>query len=544
MERSHKVAQAQALTPTANPFLPASASSFAANAFAVSNPFADKPRAAAEVPADAPEGSYTYALVKNGPDVDPAECEIAASAVEIMILWGSSVLHVAHLTPPRSFYVGEEGCDYMLPAEKLGAARMPVIVAGPDGSVSMIIPSNAHGTLEIAGQSMTVREAVESGRTQDFADFAGARQIALPAGSKAKVDIGGIVLQVATVNAGRAVSADLGVDTKALPYHGLSMALHAGLLAAAALLVPPLGANDDGSITADQRYLIQAALGVPEAERNIEPQREDTPVANPTPNNGGRSGDRAMGSEGTMGSQTSTRTGGRFGIAGPIDNPDPQIARQRALADAAQFGMIGLLNTGIGGDPNAPTSPWGGDFSLGNDPRSALGSMWGNTLDDSAGSGGLGLTGTGEGGGGRGVGVGIDNIGTIGGGFGGPGGIGGRNFANRQHRTGSPIMRSTGAVVDGKLPAEIIQRIVRQNFGRYRFCYQDGLRNNPSLAGRVAVRFVIGRDGAVSNVANGGSDLPDPSVVSCVVRGFYGLSFPAPEHGIVTVTYPLMFSPG
>src|SRR5262245_34550135 len=105
MQRSTKVAQAQALTPTANPFLPANASTLGANAFALSNLFADKPRVTAEVPADAPEGSYTYAIVKSGPDVEPDECETAASAVEIMILWGSTVLHVAHLTPPRSFYV-------------------------------------------------------------------------------------------------------------------------------------------------------------------------------------------------------------------------------------------------------------------------------------------------------------------------------------------------------------------------------------------------------------------------------------------------------
>jgi hypothetical protein len=54
---------------------------------------------------------------------------------------------------------------------------------------------------------------------------------------------------------------------------------------------------------------------------------------------------------------------------------------------------------------------------------------------------------------------------------------------------------------------------------------------------------VIGRDGAISSVANGGSDLPDGGVVQCVVRSFYGLSFPAPEEGIVTVTYPIMLSP-
>jgi hypothetical protein len=32
-------------------------------------------------------------------------------------------------------------------------------------------------------------------------------------------------------------------------------------------------------------------------------------------------------------------------------------------------------------------------------------------------------------------------------------------------------------------------------------------------------------------------------VVSCVVRSFYGLSFPPPDAGIETVTYPLLFSP-
>jgi len=56
--------------------------------------------------------------------------------------------------------------------------------------------------------------------------------------------------------------------------------------------------------------------------------------------------------------------------------------------------------------------------------------------------------------------------------------------------------------------------------------------------------FVIGRDGSVSNVGNGGSDLPDSGVVSCVLSAFYGLSFPQPEGGIVTVVYPIMLEPG
>jgi hypothetical protein len=81
-----------------------------------------------------------------------------------------------------------------------------------------------------------------------------------------------------------------------------------------------------------------------------------------------------------------------------------------------------------------------------------------------------------------------------------------------------PSVRMGATSVSGRLPPEVIQRIVRQNFGRFRLCYENGLRNNPNLQGRVSVRFVIGRDGAVSNVGNGGSDLPDSGVVSCVVR--------------------------
>lgn len=96
----------------------------------------------------------------------------------------------------------------------------------------------------------------------------------------------------------------------------------------------------------------------------------------------------------------------------------------------------------------------------------------------------------------------------------------------------------------GRLPPEIIQRVVRQNYGRFRLCYENGLRGNPTLQGRVSVRFVIGRDGSVSQVGNGGSDLSDPAVTACVTSAFRGLSFPAPQDGIVTVVYPIVFTPG
>jgi hypothetical protein len=213
--------------------------------------------------------------------------------------------------------------------------------------------------------------------------------------------------------------------------------------------------------------------------------------------------------------------------------------------------MIGILNSGLGGDPNAIIAPWGGLDTSGNDPRSALGNMWGPALGDAVGSGGLGLTGVGEGGGGPFMGVGMGSIGTIGHGSGlgdgqgfGPGSGASSGRFTRGHRVSSPKMMVGTSTVSGRLPPEVIQRIVRQNFGRFRLCYETGLRANPNLEGRVVTAFVIGRDGAVSSVQNAGSSMSDPSVVSCVVRSFYGLSFPAPDNGIVTVTYPIAFSPG
>ena len=160
---------------------------------------------------------------------------------------------------------------------------------------------------------------------------------------------------------------------------------------------------------------------------------------------------------------------------------------------------------------------------------------------------GLGLSGVGEGGGGGGEGIGLGSFGGLGHGAGtGTGqGIGsGRGRLGGGHATEAPHIREGATSVNGRLPPEVIQRIVRQHFGRFRLCYENGLRTNPNLQGRVAVRFVIDRGGAVTTSSDGGSDLPDSSVVSCIARAFRNMSFPQPEGGVVTVVYPMSFSPG
>lgn len=502
-------------------------------------------------------GTYTYELIKGGPDVSSDEVEVLhQSAVEVVVFWDTTILHVDHLSPPRSYYVGEqEGkqdtCDYFLPSEKLGTKRCPVVLAAAAGVVSVILPPRAQGYIELAGRSrVSLQDAIQQGLASPSGELQGAHQVDLNGmGSRVRLEFeGGLVIQVTSVVAGKRLPPILfaAASVTGLMFVGLSFLVHVGLLAGMAFFKPALGGIDDEEARREQQYLMQQFLKA-SAEREEEekpPEESSNADAN---NKEGGTGTRAKGEEGSMGNPTTKETGKRFGVQGPQDNPDPHVARTAALKEAAEFGIIGLLNAGAGGDPNAPTAPWGREDSLGNDAMSARGNMWGDAIGDSFGAGGLGLSGIGEGGGGKGEGIGLGSIGTIGHGSGSGTGSGfgsGHGRFGGSHSTKAPQVRMGATQVSGRLPPEVIQRIVRQNYGRFRLCYEQGLKSNPNLQGRVAVRFVIGRDGAVANVGNGGSDLADSGVVSCVIRSFSGLSFPQPEGGIVTVTYPIMLSPG
>ncbi len=362
--------------------------------------------------------AYTYALVKSGPAVNPDEVEIGhLSSVEVMILWGTTVLHVEHLTPPRSFYVGEETggdhpCDYFVPSEKIGTTRAPIVLAD-DREIHVALLRGASGTVDLPGHStMTLEEAVLGGHTQACVEHSGARQLALPPGGKARMEMNGLTFVVSAVAAGKPVAHGLfaRTDTSSLLYVGLSMAAHASLIGAMAFFVPPLGLTDGEAMGRDQVYLIQQYLQAA-ADRETEARDNTGATASEDVREGG-SGSAAAGEQGVTGTPNTKQTGHRYAVAGRKDNPDPHIAREAAIREAATIGMIGLLGSG-GGDPDAPTAPWGRLDSSGNDLASARGNMWGDTPGESFGMNGLGLVGVGEGGGKSGLGIGIGDIGTI-----------------------------------------------------------------------------------------------------------------------------------
>ncbi len=509
----------------------------------VANPFA-----AASTTESVVSGPTGYALVTSGPAVDPSEVENAAqSSVEVSIAWGTSVLHVAHLSPPRAFVVGDaEGCDFSLPEAKLGQASAALVVV-ENGQAFAVLLAGAKGHMEIPGVGrLTLDEARERG--QAWGGAGGAVRVALPAGSRVRQEVGDLVLLVGSGAAGKRSRRALfgAASATALLFAGLSMVGHLSVLGGLAFMHPTLDNGDDDESRREQQLMMQQFL-----KAAAEHEQEQKPEETTTPDTGAGQGSGAMAKDasGVMGSTTTRDTGKRFAIQTRSESAPREIGREQMRQEAANFGMIGLLQAQTGGE-RGPTAPWGAELSNGPDALTANGNLWGAEIGDSAGSNGLGLTGIGLGGGGQYEGLGTGKINTI---FGGSGnckdgpcnGVG--NSSGRPlgvHQATSISVRTSTPSVSGRLAPEIIQRIVRQNFGRFRLCYENGLRSNPNLQGRVAVRFVIDRSGAVSSTSNGGSDLPDSSVVSCVVRSFSGLSFPQPENGIVSVTYPISFSPG
>jgi hypothetical protein len=415
--------------------------------------------------------------------------------------------------------------DFEMPANGLGERAVKLVQARA-GVAHVIVPEAAIARVcECAGMA--------------FAPAAAA-SIALLPGTVVELELGRLRFRVASVAAAQTTPrAGLkSVEGSLLSAFGVSFGVGAALIASFAFWMPALDATDDEELDRDRLYTMQQYLSA-QAERSREEKMENA-ESGQKDSEPGAPADAAQGKSGALGKPSQVATNRRAAALG--DSPLTELSRAQAIQDARNFGMITLLGS-------LPTSggagsPFARNPALGHDDVDADGGMWGDTVGESGGNG-LTLSGPGNGGGGKGDGVAIGGIGTCGTANCGASGWGhGNNLGRGDHKTHAPKIGVGVTTLSGRLPPEVVQRIVRQNYGRFRMCYESGLQRNPNLSGRVTARFVIGRDGAVANVANGGSDLPDSSVVSCVVAAFYGLSFPTPENGIVSVSYPILFAPG
>ena len=490
--------------------------------------------ASAEEPLPVAEPDAPTHVLLRQTSLPPGEFERSeVEAIEVIGFWGSTILFARHLSGEANFVIGEGSpavpVDFELPTAALGGHNVRLVETRA-GAAHVNIPEPACAMLKQGGESGFVPSQAAS--------------VALLSGTAVELSFGRLKFRLANVPAAKATPrAGLRTaDRSVLSAFGLSFGVAAALLASLAFWMPPRGLADDDELDQDRLIEMKQYLSAG-AERNREEEqiKPDSGLKNADP---GAPKEAAQGREGALGKLNAPVTNRRAAVRG--DSPNTELSRAQQIEAAKHFGLVELLgsmSTSMGS-----SSPFARNEALGHEDLDAEGNMFGDTIGESGGNG-LRISGLDNGAGGHGVGVGIGGIGTCGTGNCGPAGDG--RFGHEVGRTGpghvtrSPSIHPDGTTqVSGRLPPEVVQRIVRQNYGRFRMCYENGLRANPNLTGRVAVRFVIGREGSVSNAANGGSDLPDSSVVSCVVQAFYGLSFPAPDNGIVSVTYPILFSPG
>ncbi|WP_437686379.1 hypothetical protein [Sorangium sp. So ce176] len=117
------------------------------------------------------------------------------------------------------------------------------------------------------------------------------------------------------------------------------------------------------------------------------------------------------------------------------------------------------------------------------------------------------------------------------------------------------------------IPPHVVRRVVHENFGPMRACYEKGLRKNPKLEGRIPVHLVVDGQGKVTYAGDADrppADAPllialpspgaaapsspapplrDDKVIDCVLDVFRGLRFPsaADSKGVASVVYPVVF---
>jgi hypothetical protein len=94
----------------------------------------------------------------------------------------------------------------------------------------------------------------------------------------------------------------------------------------------------------------------------------------------------------------------------------------------------------------------------------------------------------------------------------------------------------------GYLSEADVNRIVKRALPAIKGCYERALPRDPTLGGRLAVRFTVAGSGKVSSAQIVGNEL-GPQVGQCVAGVFKRLRFPEPQGGAARFEHPFHFTP-
>jgi hypothetical protein len=214
-----------------------------------------------------------------------------------------------------------------------------------------------------------------------------------------------------------------------------------------------------------------------------------------------------------------------------------KAARSAAVARAVQQkGLLRVLGAlGPGGRGPAVTAVFGGSGGGLSDVAAALAAT--------GGGGGAAVASSdlavpaGRKGGGSGAPASIGDLGTSGG--------GGEKVA----LGAKSEVKVTGAVAaeDAEIDSPDIDQVklgafVRARMGAIKACYENQLKRNPGLKGKIRIRFTILETGALAEVVAIENGVGSSEVAACIVATVGAWRTPFRPSGTVTVEYPFVFS--
>jgi len=96
----------------------------------------------------------------------------------------------------------------------------------------------------------------------------------------------------------------------------------------------------------------------------------------------------------------------------------------------------------------------------------------------------------------------------------------------------------------GEFDSNLVVQTIKTRLRAIQMCYEQQLRRNPSLAGKVTIEFTIQPRGNVTDVHIKENSTGDTAVGTCVANTVGTFRFnPGPEGGSVTYSYPFVFAP-
>jgi len=421
---------------------------------------------------------------------------------------------VAWAFPPTLSEAREEvRNDFYVPAESLPHEEYELFVWKENGFVCRVCKGWA-GFIDQGDKRQSLSEAIESGLAKHIQGEI--HEIPVTEDTRVILDVGHVILFGQMVHQSKRVAAPMAVD-----YAFMAIFAFMAFLGMIIGVIASQSTLSDADINEIPDRFVELLLKEPVVEEHKESNKPNT---NPDAGEGAK----AKKEEGKVGKKDAKMDKAKGNKV--------EIERQELDREIAEdAGLLGQI-----------ADQGGMDGSFGNSivDETLLGGIGGalGAKGVQMGSGGLGSRGSGLGGGGTASGLG--GTGTFGRGSGSSGwGAGGGNFGAKSE---GGIGRIGGdPIILGALDKSLIDKVIKRNMSQIRYCYQRELNRNPSLSGKVVVKFVISGDGSVSQAKTHSSTLKGGDAVnSCINSRFMRFQFPEPKGGgIVIVKYPFIFAP-